>query len=154
MRPLILLILCTISTYSFSQNALKSTSQSYLEAAHAVNKAFVTGDISKIDDAVAADFVDHSDRGDFGRDSLKAMIKTMHQQFPDMKAEIITESVNDNYVFMLMQTSGTSNGEMGIPKGPFIMQAIELLRFNKGKIVEHWSYMELRDIMKIISQQK
>ncbi len=39
-----------------------------LAASHIVNAAFQTGDISKIDDAIAADFVDHSDRGDMNRD--------------------------------------------------------------------------------------
>jgi hypothetical protein len=30
-------------------------------------------------------FVDHTDQGDKNKDSLKAMIKMMHDMFPDMK---------------------------------------------------------------------
>lgn len=45
-----------------------SMAEKNLAASHIVNAAFQTGDISKIDDAIAADFVDHSDRGDMNRD--------------------------------------------------------------------------------------
>ena len=45
-----------------------------IAASHVVSDAFQSGDISKIDSVVASDFVDHTERGDMGRDSLKAMI--------------------------------------------------------------------------------
>src|ERR1043165_5283997 len=49
-----------------------------IEACDAVNDAFKTGDVSKIDNYVAADMVDHTDHGDVkGVDSLKAMIQMM-----------------------------------------------------------------------------
>ena len=121
-----------------------------LAASHIVNKAFETGDPGKVDEAVAADFVDHTDRGDKNRDSLKAMITMMHKAFPDMKMEVITELANDDYVFSLNRYTGNSDGQMGMPKGPYDMKVIEVVRFKDGKGVEHWAYMQPADVMKMM----
>lgn len=121
-----------------------------LEASHIVSDAFMSGDPSKIDSAVAVDFVDHTDRGDMGRDSLKAMISGMKQMFPDMKMTLIKEFADDDYVFSQMQFTGTSNGQMGMPVGPYDMHAIQVVRFKDGKAVEHWEYMEPREMMKMM----
>jgi predicted SnoaL-like aldol condensation-catalyzing enzyme len=42
---------------------------------------------------------------------------------------------------------------MGMPKGPFDMTAIELAKFKDGKAVEHWSFMQIQDMMKMMGQQ-
>ena len=130
-----------------------SMAEKNLAASHIVNDAFKSGDISKIDDAIASDFVDHTDRGDMNRDSLKAMIAMMPKEFPDMKMETIKELADDDYVFSLMRWTGTSNGQMGMPKGPYDMKAIEVVRFKDGKGVEHWSYMQPADVMKMMPPQ-
>ena len=127
-----------------------SMAEKNLAASHIVNTAFETGDPGKIDDAIAADFVDHTDQGDKGRDSLKTMITTMHKSFPDMKMEVIKEMADNDYVFSLMRYSGTSNGQMGMPKGPYDMKVIEVVRFKDGKGVEHWAYMQPTDVMKMM----
>ena len=131
-----------------------SAAEKNLAASHIVNKAFETGDPSEIDKAVASDFVDHTDQGDKNRDSLKAMITMMHKEFPDMKMEMIKEMADDDYVFSLMRYTGTSNGQMGIPKGPYDMKAIEVVRFKDGMGVEHWSYMQPADMMKMMPQMQ
>lgn len=127
-----------------------SMAEKNLVASHIVNDAFQSGDISKIDDAIASDFVDHTDRGDMNRDSLKTMITMMRKEFPDMKMETIKEMADNDYVFSLMRWTGTSNGQMGMPKGPYDMKAIEVVRFKDGKGVEHWSYMQPADVMKMM----
>ena len=123
-----------------------------LEASRAVSKAFESGDVSGIDSAVAANFVDHTDRGDMGRDSLKAMIKMVHATNKDMKMEVIKELADDDYVFTWMRFTGTSDGTMpgGPPVGPYKMTAIETVKFVDGKAVEHWEFMEPREMMKMM----
>ncbi|CAN5267852.1 hypothetical protein BH11BAC5_BH11BAC5_28100 [soil metagenome] len=121
-----------------------------LAASHIVNKAFETGDASAIDNAIAGDFVDHTDQGDKNRDSLKTMIVMMHKEFPDMKMEMIREMADDDYVFSLMRYTGTSNGQMGMPKGPYDMKTMEVVKFKDGKAVEHWAYMQPADVMKMM----
>ncbi len=124
-----------------------SMAQKNLDASHVVNKAFETGDPSQIDSVVDADFVDHTDRGDKNRDSLKAMISMMRKEFPDMKMELIKELADDDHVFSLMRFTGTSNGQMGMPVGPYDMHAIQVVRFKDGKAVEHWEYMQMKEMM-------
>ena len=122
-----------------------------LEAMHTVNKAFETGDASSIDSVVADNFVDHLPEGDKGRDSLKAFIPKVKQASPDMKLNVIQEFSNDDYVVGWYRWTGTGTGQMGMPVGPYDMQAIELVKFNSdGKAIEHWSFMEMRDVMKMM----
>ena len=127
-----------------------SMAEKNLAATHTVNKAFETGDPADIDKVVASDFVDHTDMGDKNRDSLKTMITMMHKEFPDMKMEVVKELADDDYVFSLMRWKGTSNGQMGMPKGPYDMKAIEVVKFKDGMAVEHWSYMQPQDVMKMM----
>ena len=127
-----------------------SMAEKNLAASRIVDDAFMTGDTSKINDAVASDFVDHTDKGEANRDSLKAMVLMTHKEFPDMKMEVVKELADDEYVFSLIRMTGTSNGQMGMPKGPYDMKAIEVVRFKDGKGVEHWSYMQPADVMKMM----
>jgi predicted SnoaL-like aldol condensation-catalyzing enzyme len=123
-----------------------------IAASHVVSDAFQSGDISKIDSVIASDFVDHTDRGDMGRDSLKAMIKMWHGASKDPKTEIIKELADDEYVFSWMRFTGSSDGSMGMPAGPYDMRSIEVVRFKDGKAVEHWGFMEPREMMKMMQQ--
>jgi predicted SnoaL-like aldol condensation-catalyzing enzyme len=127
--------------------------QKNLEANHVVIKAFETGDVSGLDSVIADDYVDHTDRGDKkGRDSLKAMVSWVRSMNKDMKADIIKEAADDDYVFSWMTLSGDHDGTMG-PKGPFKMKAIQVTKFNNdGKAVEHWEYMEPAEMMKMMGQ--
>jgi len=130
-------------------------SQKNLEASRAVTKAFQTGDVSLIDSAVADDFVDHTDKGDkVGKDSLKAMVNMVHTNFKDMKTETLKEFGDNDHVFSWMRFTGTSDGSMGMPKGPYDMHTIEVVRFKDGKAVEHWSYMDAQEMMKMMGQSQ
>lgn len=120
-----------------------------LEASHVISDAFGSGDPSKIDSVVAEDFVDHTDRGDMNRDSLKSMIRMVRSANEDMKMEVIKELADDDYVFTWMRFTGTSNGTM-MPAGPYDMKAAQVVRFRDGKAVEHWEFMEVRDMMKMM----
>ncbi|HSU27970.1 MAG TPA: ester cyclase [Chitinophagaceae bacterium] len=120
------------------------------ELSQAVSKAFETGDTSGIDKVVASDFVDHNERGDMGRDSLKSMI-TMAKSSA-MKMETVKEATSGDYVFTWMTITGTSDGSMGMAPGPFKMSAIQVARCKDGMIVEHWGFMEDREIGKMMQQ--
>ena len=103
---------------------------------------------------VADDFIDHTDRGDkIGRDSLKAMVNWVHANMKDAKTETVREMAEGDYVFSWMRYTGTSDGTMGMPNGPYDMNAIEVAKFKDGKAVEHWNFMEIRDAMKMMGQQ-
>ena len=140
----IFLFSCNTQTMSESN----PTQTKNLAADSTIGAAFRTGDDSKIDSVVAADFVDHTDQGDKNRDSLKAMIKMVHDNFPDMKMETVDHATSGDYVYTWMKFSGNSNGAMGLPKGPFQFSSIELSKYKDGKAVEHWGFMDSRDVAK------
>ncbi len=139
-----------ISCNSKESGGMSDKAKKNLDASHIVSDAFMSGDASKIDDAVASDFVDHTDRGDMGRDSLKAMINMMKKEFPDMKMTMGKEVADDDYVMSAMEFTGTSNGQMGMPAGPYDIHAIQMVKFKDGKAVEHWEYMRNDDAMKMV----
>lgn len=145
---------CITSCNDATSTKSSDTKQKNLAASDAVGKAFETGDVSKIDSFVSDDFIDHTDQGDKkGRDSLKAMVNMMHTNFKDMKQEKVHELADDDYVFSWMHYTGTSNGSMGMPKGPYSMNAIEVAKFKDGKAVEHWAFVDMKDMMKMMPQQ-
>ncbi|MFN2458904.1 MAG: ester cyclase, partial [Chitinophagaceae bacterium] len=146
-------VACICLSCNNASTATKNSSlqQKNLEASHAINRAFETGDVSGIDSVVADDYVDHTDRGDMkGRDSLKAMVNFVRSNFRDMKMEIVHEVADGDYVFSWNRYTGTSEGSEGMPKGPYDMEAVEVLRFRDGKIMEHWSFMDMQDMMKMM----
>lgn len=130
-----------------------SNQQKNLAASNTITKAFETGDVSSIDSVVSEDFVDHTDSGDMkGRDSIKAMIKMIHTSFKDMKSEKIHELADDDYVYSWMRYTGTSDGSMGMPVGPYKMSSIEVSKYKDGKAIEHWNFMDMQDVMKMMPQ--
>jgi predicted SnoaL-like aldol condensation-catalyzing enzyme len=129
--------------------------QRNLDAQHTIVKAIESGDPSGIDSVVADDFLDHTDRGDMkGRDSLKAMVKMMAVSKDKMKMETKHEIADENYVYSWMRYYGTSDGSMGMPAGPYDMTSIEVSRFNDGKVVEHWSFMDAQEMGKMMQQMQ
>ncbi len=129
-----------------------SNQQKNIAASDAIMKAFQTGDVNAIDSVVSEDFLDHTDRGDIrGRDSLKAMIKVMQASFKDMKTEKIHELADDEYVYSRMRYTGTSDGTMGMPKGPYDMTAMEVSKYKDGKAIEHWGFMEMQAMTKMMA---
>ncbi|HUS02220.1 MAG TPA: ester cyclase [Chitinophagaceae bacterium] len=117
-----------------------------------IDQAFKTGDVSKLDSAVATDFLDHTDQGDkVGRDSLKTMVTWLHKNFTDMKTEKLHELADDEYVMSWMRWTGTSKGVPSMPDGPYDMHAMEVTKFKDGKAVEHWTYMDMKEMMKMMA---
>ena len=134
-----------------ASEAMSDVARKNLGAFHAVSDAFDTGDISRIDSVVASDFVDHRPTGDVtSADSLKAMITQM-KNAGTMKSEIKKEFADDEYVMAWMRWTGTSNGSVPeMPAGPVDMNGVEVVRFRDGKAIEHWAFMDAREMMKMM----
>ena len=158
---LIILVSCgsdkTEKTASDSMSSDKkdnSMAEKNLAAMHAVNNAFETGNTGALDSVIADNFVDHTDRGDKkGLDSLRAMITWMRADSKDMKAEIKKELADDDYAMAWMRFTGTSAGGMG-KAGPYEMNSVEVVKFKNGKAVEHWAFVDMQDMMKMMPAGK
>jgi predicted SnoaL-like aldol condensation-catalyzing enzyme len=132
-----------------ADKAISPMAQKNLDAMHVIDKAFTTGDISGVDSVVADNFVDHTDKGDMSRDSLKAMIK-MSAADKTMKMETIKEVADDEYAFAMMHMSGTGDGVM-MPAVPYDMHSVEVVKFSNGKAIEHWGYILTADAAKMMA---
>jgi predicted SnoaL-like aldol condensation-catalyzing enzyme len=149
-------ISCNSGTTTSSDNNDNDNAQGQknIAASDVVMKAFQTGDVSGLDSVIADDFIDHTDRGDMkGRDSLKSMVKIVHSSFKDMKFDKVRDVADGDYVYSWVNYSGTGDGTMGMPKGPYKMATIEVSKFRDGKAVEHWAFVNAQDMMKMMPQQ-
>ena len=149
-------IMCIFLSCTNSETKLSPQAQKNLDACKVVNKAIETGDVAPLDNVFAADAIDHAGMtGDInGRDSIKAELAKIHS-WADMDMEVIKEIADDEYVFQWIRFKGTAKTtDMGLPVGStFDLTAVEVAKFKDGMVVEHWEFMQPKDLMKMMQQQ-
>ncbi len=122
-----------------------------LDAQHGVINCFDTKDFSKIGDYIAEDCIDHGgEKGEIkGLANMKAEFEKMVVTMDSQKTETIAELANDEYAMSWLHFSGTyKTDQMGMKAGDkYDMKALELSKFKDGKAVEHWTFMEPKDMM-------
>ena len=127
------------------------------DANDAIMKMFESGDYSKVGDYIATDAVDHAGpKGDIvGLDSIKANFAVMAQMMTNMKNEVIKTLADDEYVMSWIKGSGTAKAdipEWGMKAGEtHTGNSVEVSKFKDGKVVEHWSFMDVNEMMKMMS---
>jgi predicted SnoaL-like aldol condensation-catalyzing enzyme len=129
-----------------------------LETNHAIMKMFQSGDWSKVDQYLDKDAVDHGASmtgGDVvGIDSIKANFAMMTQMMSNLEYKVVKELADDDYVMSWMEQSATSNvdsPEWGMKKGQRnTYNSIEVSKFKDGKVTDHWSFMSMADMMKMM----
>jgi predicted SnoaL-like aldol condensation-catalyzing enzyme len=148
--------MCLLSSCNSKKEAggMSDKAKKNLEASHAIAKMFESGDWSKLGDYIAADGIDHAGmKGDVvGLDSIKAAFAEMGKMMGDFKNETVKEIADDDYVFQWMKETSTMKVDaMGMKAGSTnTMNAIEVSRFKDGKSVEHWSFVDWNDMMKMM----
>jgi hypothetical protein len=147
-------ICCCLSCNNKNESGLSATTQKNLDAMHAISHSFETKDFSKLGDYIATDAVDHTgDKGDIkGLDSMKAAFIKEEAQMSDQKSETIKELADDQYVMSWMRyTTVMKTDGMGHKAGDTVnMKALEVAKFADGKAVEHWTFMEPVDVVKMM----
>jgi predicted SnoaL-like aldol condensation-catalyzing enzyme len=160
MKQLFLLV-CTVGCFalfscSSNDGGMSSKAKKNLDNARAIAKSFETKDISKLDDYIAADAVDHaSPTGETkGLDNIKKMFQQMQGTMTNSKMEVVKELADDDYVCQWMKESWTQTQEsMGMKPGDYSFNVIEVSKFNAdSKVTEHWSFMDVNDMMKMMPQ--
>jgi len=138
---------------------ISDKAQKNLDNSKAIAKMFEGGDFSKIGDYIAADAVDHaSPRGDIkGLDSLKALFNEYHNMTTDAKNEVVKGVADDDYSMLWLKQSWTAKVDdpmMGMKAGEHgTAESIEVSKHNAdGKITEHWSFMSMNDMMKMMQK--
>jgi len=151
---LILLASCEVKKTDTTDN---EAMEKNLVATTEINKAIQSGDVSKLDQYIASDAVDHaSPVGDVrGIDSIKSMLGRIHTMSTNMKMENIKTVADGDYVFQWMRLTGTTTTvDMGMPAGSnYDINAVQVTKFTNGKLVEHWEFMQPADMAKMMEPQ-
>ncbi|MEO7765920.1 MAG: ester cyclase, partial [Ferruginibacter sp.] len=82
-----------------------------------------------------------------------SMISHIKNSFTDLKMDIISDAADGDYVFTLSRMAGTTNATPGMGMPPNTKQdatGVDVVKFKDGKITEHWSYMDMKDMMKMM----
>ncbi len=127
---------------------LSATAKKNLEVNDAIMKAYEAGDFSKMGDYIAADAVDHGgETGDVkGLDNIVSEMKRYREMMPDMKSTMSKSLADDEYVFTWATISGTMGGQK------VTMSSVDVSKFKDGKAVEHWVYIDPKDLMQMMPQ--
>jgi steroid delta-isomerase-like uncharacterized protein len=105
------------------------------------------GDIDKIDELVAEDFVEHEQFPGISsdREGVKEFFRLLRGAFPDV--HFTTEDViaDGELVAARFTMTGTHDGEfMGVPatSKQVTVSGIDIIRVRDGKCVEHWGQFD------------
>jgi len=115
-----------------------------LLARRVIEEGFNRGDLSVADDLASSGMVEHQDFGPDhapGADGLKAVIASLRRAFSDFHLTIDDVAVSGDTVWLRMTGAGTNDGSfMGHPPTgrPMRVDIFDALRFEDGRIVEHW----------------
>jgi steroid delta-isomerase-like uncharacterized protein len=111
-------------------------------------EAFNRGDVDVLDELVADDFVEHDPMPGMSpdREGLKAMVRGLHQAFPDFHTEVEDQIVAGDKVVERWSCTGTQEGEfMGLPptNRHVEIHGMDISRLADGRLVEHWTQVDM-----------
>jgi predicted ester cyclase len=151
---LAVVILNSLAACNSDAGGMSATAKKNKEVNTAIMNAYEAGDFSKMGDYIAADAVEHaSETGDIkGLDSIVATMKRYRDQTDNMKTEVIREMADDEYVIVWSKVSGTAKADMmGAKAGQsFTMTGVDIAKFKDGKAVEHWLFMDPKELMQMM----
>lgn len=121
---------------------MKQTAQRFLEL-------WFSGKTEGIEEIVGEKFVSNIPMpglSSTGIQQLKDMIAKSSTAFTDNKTEEMHMITEGDCVVMHYRWKGVNTGSMGegmpATNKPIDVQTVDVLRFENGKVVEHWGYME------------
>jgi len=151
----ILMICSLIILVSCQGNKME---QKYKAVYTAVNKIMDSGNADELDMYIAEDAVDHqldpSITSKTGLAGIKDVFKYYHNIFPDMKTTIHSMAVSGDTLFGYCTSVGTASQPfMGMSAGSqMTMNAVDVVVFKGDKMAEHWGFMDMGDVMKMMKQ--
>ena len=145
------------ATSNEGDSTSKNAAQTNRNNTVTVFKGIEKGDVSAMDNFVAADAVDHSDMGDVkGLDAIKKELNDMHNHIDNLKFDVLADATDGDYHFTLIKVSGTTkDNSMGMPAGSKIDNtSVGVEKISNGKITEHWRYADAQEMMKMMPPKK
>jgi steroid delta-isomerase-like uncharacterized protein len=124
--------------------------------ARAEFEVWSTGEVSRLDDMVAADVVHHDPydpNAAHGLEGLKKSIAMNRAAFPDMRVEVEDQVAEGDKVTTRWIATMTHEGELGgtVATGRRVtVRGITIERFEDGKVVEAWRSMDTLGLLRQI----
>jgi C-1 hydroxylase len=112
-------------------------------------EAYNNRKLDLIDDFIASDYVDHTNKLD--RNGLKQMIGIGINAFPDWNEAIEDIIAEGDKVWVLISYTGTHKGQfMGLPPTDrkITSKAVDIYRVVDGKLAEYWNVTDNVNILK------
>jgi len=106
-----------------------------------IDEGFTGGNLDVCDELVAPVTIEHQRGLKPGSEGVKETIRTLHDQHADFRLVIEHVIASDDMVWIVNRASGVNTGSVfgRPPTGKrFEVTVIDVLRFENGKIVEHW----------------
>src|SRR5688572_7247563 len=130
-----------------SMDQMKQAAQRFLDL-------WFSGKTDGIEEIVAENFVTHMSMPGVtstGMQQLKDMIAVSAAGFTDNKMEDMHLIADGDRVVAHYRWKGVNTGSMGegmpATNKPIDVHTVDVLRFENGKVVEHWGYMEEMKMM-------
>lgn len=116
------------------------------------DEAINQGNMDVFDELVSPNVVEHEELPGFEptRDGVKQYFQMMHTAFPDLHFQVDDIFAAGDKVVARITVHGTQQGEfMGMePTGEKIaVKGIDIIRFENGKLVEHWGVTDAMTMM-------
>jgi predicted ester cyclase len=152
-----LFVVCASICFFLSacNNSANSGNDNNISTSRDIFKGIETGDTTKLS-SIAADAVDHA--GPYGEvtgvNSIKGMLAQIHAHIKDLKIEIINDVASGDYVYTWNKWTGTAlDSSMGFtPNQSFNTSGVDIVRFRDGKAVEHWGFVDQKDVIAMRAQ--
>ena len=124
-------------------------------------KAIEEGDSVTIKKWINADAIDHngSPTGEdvIGGDKITSMLSEMHSSFePGLKMNVVSQAVDGDYLYTLVEMKGMTTATPGLglpPSTKFDSRGVDVVKLKDGKAQEHWAFMGMPDVMKMMQEQ-
>jgi predicted ester cyclase len=151
-----LLLITTVVIILSCQNHHNPNEAKYKAAYVAVNGIMDNGNTDELDMYIAEDAIDHQTDPSIttktGLEGVKDVFKYYHNIFPDLKTTVYSMAVSGDTLFGYISSTGTTSQPfMGMPAGTSqTMNAVDIVVFKDDKMVEHWGFMDMADVMKMM----
>lgn len=136
-----------------ADSTTKAQTHAQEAAVRSLYDMFNTGKLDNIEAFCAPDF--HSHQMDpsvttTGLQSVRDMLNMYRTALPDFHQEILGISTTGDRTYLHLHITGTNSGPW--PSGPATgkgidVQGVDIVRFENGKAVEHWGFMEEMKMM-------
>ncbi|MGE5518476.1 MAG: nuclear transport factor 2 family protein [Candidatus Dadabacteria bacterium] len=153
---------CNNSGTTSSNNTADSssnTTEQNLAKNRSVYKAIETGDSATIRGLIADDAVDH--QGPQGTEvkggaEITHMLADIHNHVDGLSFDVVSDAAKDDYVFAMVDMKGTTKDNLwGMPAGTKLDgRSVDVIKVKDGKMVEHWGFIDPKDMMKQMQSAK